>query len=156
MKPVSVTALMLIASLAGCTDNGIGRKCIEPVADLGLSPGNHTLLSSPALECPTRLCLIETTQDFVDRSVCTGQCLTDTDCQQATIGNASDGLCPSSFVCAVATVQGAFQCKKVCVCRDDLVCGLNSDASGNVITPAACPNPSPKPNCPITVQPHLP
>jgi hypothetical protein len=53
-----------------------------------------------------------------------------------------------SLVCAVAKIEGAFECKLVCVCRDDLVCGVNGDADGGVITPAICPNAtSPKPAC---------
>jgi hypothetical protein len=142
--------LLLLTStfLAGCTDNGLGRKCIPMFGDAGVPPGSETFLSSPALECPTRLCLVETKAGMVDRAVCTAQCQTDADCQNGLIGNSSDQFCGSSFVCAVATIQGAFKCKTVCVCKDDLVCGVNGNGDGGAFTPAACGNPSPAPNCP--------
>jgi hypothetical protein len=140
-------ALLFLVSVAGCTDNGIGRKCIAFVGDAGIPSNAQTLLSSPALECPTRLCLIQTSQGMIDRATCTAQCMTNDDCSMAVAGSASDQLCPSGFVCAVATVTGAFKCKKLCICHDDLVCGVNGDADGGVITPSSCPNPSPVPGC---------
>jgi hypothetical protein len=147
MKPAMASALLLLAWLPGCTDNGVGRKCIIPPQDGGVSITSPEL-SSPALECVSRLCLIEPpTGTNPPRSTCTIRCATDADCVQAVMGNSSDGFCGSNFVCAVATVQGAFKCKTVCVCRDDLVCGANGDADGGVITPAACGNPSPPPAC---------
>jgi hypothetical protein len=147
MKPVTASALVLVAWLTGCTDNRIGQKCIIPIPDAAITGAE---LSSPATECVTRLCLIEprTGKENPPRSTCTGQCATNADCPNEFPGLAIDGLCPSSFVCAVATVEGAFKCKPVCVCHDDLVCGVNSDADGGVITPAACPNAtSPAPKC---------
>jgi hypothetical protein len=73
------------------------------------------------------------------RSTCTQLCETNEDCENANTGLARDGLCPSQFVCAVAAIAGAFRCKKMCVCKDDLVCGTNGDADGGVITPPSCP-----------------
>jgi hypothetical protein len=94
------------------------------------------------------LCLVQTLPGGNPaRATCTAQCATDADCQSATTGNSSDGLCDTSFVCAVATVTGAFKCKTICVCKSDLVCGVNGDGHGGVITPSECPNPSPAPSC---------
>jgi hypothetical protein len=147
MRPALASSLLLLACLAGCTDRGIGRPCIFFAGDLGIPQGSATLLSSPALECPSRLCEIQIDNGMLARTTCTDQCTTDDDCSQATIGSGGDRLCGSKFVCAVAVVTGGFKCKKVCVCHDDLVCGVNSDADGGVITPVGCPNPSPSPPC---------
>jgi hypothetical protein len=135
-------AVVLFVGVTGCTDNGIGRKCINDNADAG--GGQGTLLSSPALECPSRLCLI---QSSTARATCTIPCATDDDCKDAVTGSASDGLCDTNFVCAVATVVGSFKCKSICICKGDLQCGFNSDAAGNPIIPLTCPNASPAPTC---------
>jgi hypothetical protein len=154
MKFVPTSVLLLLAWLAGCTDNGVGRKCILPPGDGGASNITSTEITAPALECPSRLCLIEPPQGpNPPRATCTAQCTTDADCGQAVMGTNGDGLCATNFVCAAATAQGAFKCLKVCICKTDLVCGLNSDESGNVITPPSCPNGSPAPHCPIVPGP---
>jgi hypothetical protein len=140
---------------AGCTPpppppmGDVGKPCIN---EFGPAPNGErqTILSSPALECDSRLCL---TQDFVgdvgDHSTCTEECTSDAECQADTVSTA---FCAAGFACAAVTDQGGFACQKFCICRSDLVCGLNSDAAGNVVTPFDCPNGSPKPSCPITVQ----
>jgi hypothetical protein len=135
--------------VAACTDNGVGRKCIidnNQFADAGVS----TLLSSPALECPTRLCLVEAphpgTTDPL-RATCTSTCQSDQDCMDAVAGNSSDGLCSTDFVCAVATTVGASKCRTFCVCNSDLVCGFNADQNGKAITPQACGG-TVQPTCP--------
>jgi hypothetical protein len=154
MRAVLVQALLgVMAVAAGCTDNGIGRKCLQPVDQNGMPVAiTGTAVSSPALECPTRLCLLYGQGTSIDRSVCTASCTVNDDCASATISAAgtSDGTCTTKFVCAVATVTGgdAIKCKKFCVCQDDLKCGFNKDENGAPITPPSCPNPSPTPNCP--------
>ncbi|MSP59382.1 MAG: hypothetical protein EXR72_03395 [Myxococcales bacterium] len=137
---------LLAAALAavGCTDNGVGRKCINP-SDAGIQ---GTAVASPALECPTRLCLLQgEIGGAITRSTCTAECQTDEDCQNAVSGSAKEQLCNGGFVCAVSAVAGSFKCKKFCVCKEDLRCGFNSDLDGGVITPSSCPNPSPTPSC---------
>src|SRR5579871_830019 len=147
MRAFAASALLMIGSLSGCTDNGVGRKCIAFLGDAGIPSNSATLLSSPALECTSRLCLVQTGAGQINRATCTAQCQTNDDCANATLGTGMDQLCASKFVCAVATVTGSFKCKTVCICQDDLVCGQNSDADGGVITPPSCPNPSSAPSC---------
>ncbi len=143
----AIAAAMLL--LAGCTDNGIGRKCISMFGDGGVPAGMSTVLESPALECPSRLCLVQTGSGMVTRATCTSNCVTDDDCKDAVTGNGtSDQLCGSNFICAVVTVTGPFKCQKFCMCKDDAQCGVNIDENGAAITPPSCPNPSPTPNCP--------
>jgi hypothetical protein len=135
--------MLFAVAATGCTDNGIGRKCISTIGDGGAGQG--TQLSSPALECPTRLCLI---QNATARATCTMPCTTDDDCKDAITGSASDGLCDTNFVCAIATVVGSFACKSICICKGDLTCGFNSDSMGNTTIPQPCPNATvPAPTC---------
>jgi hypothetical protein len=156
-------ALVLCALVAGvvavgffaCNPNSIGRPCVNPAG----SAVNGTQVSSPALECPSRLCLIQppgastgTTSgtDGGPRATCTATCGSDDDCSPETTA-----FCPAGFVCAVATDTGAgFCCRKICVCRADLIPSFNQDPQdGGVILPHACdPNtwrssPTP-PTCP--------
>ncbi len=143
-----VPALLGSLLAAGCSNNGIGQKCLDTAGDGGLS---GTAISSPALECPTRLCLLFGEGQQVTRQTCTAPCTTDDDCANATIGakGATDGTCGSRFRCAVAAITGgdAIKCKTFCICQDDLKCGFNADGNNNPITPAGCPNASPTPNC---------
>jgi hypothetical protein len=140
MRTANASALLLFV-LSGCNPNSIGRPCVNPLGDK--IDAGQVEVSSPALECPSRLCLIDDATGF-PRATCTAFCSTDADCSPETTA-----YCPSSYVCAVVTAQGhSFGCRKLCVCHDDLVCGFNSDADGGVITPPACPNPSPTPHCP--------
>ena len=149
MRAVVAQALLAVVVItAGCTDNGVGRKCINPSGDGGIL---GTAVSSPALECPSRLCLLQGTGGGTpNRATCTIKCATNDDCAGASISamGMNDGTCSSSFVCAVAAVAGAFKCQMMCICHEDLKCGYNSDADGGVITPSACPMSSPTPICP--------
>jgi hypothetical protein len=143
MKPRVVTLCALLgvvvgAFLSACNQNAIGRACVNP----GGQQVAGTQLSFPALECPSRLCLIEpvgaANGNIVDvdggvRATCTARCDHDSDCEAET-----NDLCGSGFVCAIATDVGDFCCQKLCMCRDDLQPGKNVDVDGNTITPLAC------------------
>ncbi len=148
---LSVALLVGGAFATACNPNSIGRLCVNPQK----TAPTGTSIVSPALECPSRLCLIAPTTDTAfaatGRTTCTAQCGSNSDCQAET-----KEACATGYACAVATQVGAFCCEKVCVCRDDLVAGFNkSDDTANytVITPPAClpstpdaPNPSTCPN----------
>jgi len=137
----SVRALLVGALLAfglastACNPNSIGRPCIN--ANQNAATG--TQIASPALECPSRLCLIQKTDDATgqggSRNTCTAGCESDDDC-----GAETKDYCQKGFRCAVATQVGRFCCKKFCVCDDDLVPGFNvtDDAARTIITPHAC------------------
>jgi hypothetical protein len=124
-----------------CNPNSIGRPCVNPQG----SDVRGTQVSSPALECPSRLCLISpangTSPGAVDgggssepRATCTADCQSDGDCAPET-----SQYCKSGFACAVATQVGDFCCRKLCICKDDLQDNINRDpVDGGVITPTAC------------------
>lgn len=133
LATITVAALGLTA----CEDLGIGRKCIIP-GDGGV---NGVALSSPALECPQRLCLAN---EDTRHAYCTASCETNEDCKDAVKASAGTGgaQCERDFVCAVATQTTGLCCKKVCICRDDLLVDFNVDQAGQVITPTSCRAPS--------------
>jgi hypothetical protein len=111
--------------LAGCSSSGlstgdggscapdlaaaIGQPCVNPI---GKPPAAE--LSSPALECPQRLCLLEPV-DGGARATCTAKCSADCDCAQAQMSE-----CAAGFVCAPVTAVGDFACQKLCVCASDV------------------------------------
>ncbi len=134
----------LIAAVVGvgifaCNPNSIGRPCVNPQNQAV----GGTQISSPALECPSRLCLIQppnassgTTGDTDggSRATCTAPCNSDGDCDPETTA-----FCKSGFACAVAAAAGPFCCRKICVCREDLIPKFNQDPQdGGTIIPFAC------------------
>ena len=122
------------------------RPCINPSGQ----PVTSTQVSSPALECPSRICLLQppngsssATQDGgTFRAMCTDLCQQDSDCDSETI------YCKAGSVCAVATDTGPFCCKKLCICKSDLVIGVNMDADGGTMIPFSCSMADPQPSCP--------
>jgi hypothetical protein len=141
----------LVATLVGvgmfaCNPNSIGRPCVNP----GGQAVTGVQLSSPALECPSRLCLLEpagassgnVTQGGdggAFRATCTATCQSDGDCSPETNAYCQDAAGkPLGFVCAVASSSGPFCCKKVCVCKGDLVPGFNQDVDGGAAVPFVC------------------
>jgi hypothetical protein len=76
-------------------------------------------------------------------AVCTAFCNTNDDCAGAVKTSASGDpamqQCAHDFVCAAATETGPLKCRKVCVCRDDLVQGHNlADDGVTVVCPQSC------------------
>ncbi len=68
----AVLAGLIGAVVVACNVNAIGRPCVNPVgADAGV-PG--TQISSPALECPSRLCLLQppTASSMIDGGLASG------------------------------------------------------------------------------------
>jgi hypothetical protein len=137
----SITGLALVA----CNPNSIGRPCINP----NRSAVTGVQLVSPALECPSRLCLetsntqgIATTPDGggaeTTRSVCTDFCESDGDCSAETTQ-----YCTAGFKCAVVNTiaNTPLVCRKVCVCKDDLTTTNSiqpADGGVEVVKPCAC------------------
>ena len=141
-------ALLLCALVAGvvgaalfaCNPNSIGRPCVNP----GGQPVLGTQISSPALECPSRLCLLQPPNESTGesgqgsdggtfRATCTATCEHNSDCDAET-----KAYCKEGFACAVATTAGPFCCKKLCICKTDLIQGVNVDADGGIEVPFAC------------------
>jgi len=151
MRALLLCALMGVVvggALFACNPNSIGRPCVNPGGQAVVG----TQISSPALECPSRLCLIEPPNAATGnvsgsdggafRATCTATCDNSGDCEAETKAS-----CPSGFVCAVATQEGNYCCRKICICRTDLVEGTNVNPDGGVITPFSC---DPKQNTNIT------
>jgi hypothetical protein len=130
---------MLLANLIGCGGGG------SPVVDAGVeddaeAPGDadlvgrqcylggdlddsQTVIASPALECPSRVCLqvaLEIPPEALPEGsvyapLCTAECEVDADCQ-----GAPESPCQTGFTCAIPVVVGPFCCKRMCVCKDYL------------------------------------
>ena len=141
-------SLFLCALLGGvvgvgflaCNPNSIGRPCVNPQG----SDVRGTQISSPALECPSRLCLIQPISSSggavadggtaIPRATCTATCDSNSDCDSPE----NTSQC-KHFVCAVAATAGPFCCRKMCICKDDLQPSVNEDpVDGGVILPHVC------------------
>jgi|GEM_PF-5133774 len=105
-----------------------GTPVGQPCSDLDGSVLG-TLINPGADECPSLLCLIQPSG-----SACTAWCDSDGDC--VTTGKVA---CKSGFACAVPMTVGSFACKKACLCRDDLIDGVNRDSlSRQPMMPVVC------------------
>lgn len=139
---VSAFAFALFLA-AGCNPNSIGRPCTAPQ-----NMPSGVQIASPALECPSRLCLIEASTTGLGgtsdggsataRATCTAGCSNNGDCEAET-----KEYCASGFMCAVATDVGNFCCRKLCICADDLAEGFNKTTNPTtgkvqIITPTSC------------------
>ena len=127
----------------GCEDKHIGRPC-EVNADAGstgASGGPVSIISSPVLACPSRICLLP--GDVLGAAArgtgatCTANCNSDSDCSDAeTASNKNDTTdphCKGHFYCRVATTAGPFACQKFCVCNDFI-----AEEQGGAPVPASC------------------
>ena len=125
--------VMLFGMGGGCTDNHVGRPCEVGTMPLGGSSGQIAVLSSPALECPSRICLLPGAEKDPHSGAqtaagvsgtgptCTAECEENADCEdgeKANAGDPADKRCRGGFVCGYPTAVGAFACKKLCVCTD--------------------------------------
>lgn len=147
-------SVAIVGASGGCADKHVGRPCQlgTSAPDAGNTGGNETTLSSPALECPSRICLLpgDTAGGSAPNSVipgvgtnaggtgpvCTYGCSSDDDCSDGEIGDKSDPAdhrCKSNFVCTWATTVGPFCCEKLCVCHDFLIV-----PAGGFPEPEAC------------------
>ena len=126
LAPIAV-ALLLIG-VGGCEDKHIGRPC-----SLGIpADGGDTTITSPALQCPSRICILpqadhdprsaKQIDDHRDgtTSLCTASCSGDGDCagEGADKNDSTDQRCRGGFTCMWPTTVGPFCCQKMCVCRD--------------------------------------
>ncbi len=131
--------VLVLGSVAGCEDKHIGRPC-EVNADAGSISGGHVaIISSPALQCPSRICLLPADQNVAAANqvgaFCTATCSTDDDCSDGETGTRGDstGRCTTGFFCGVPTTTGPFCCQRYCICRD-----FQAEPAGGVQTPEAC------------------
>jgi hypothetical protein len=122
---ISLAAFRLVVATAALTtvgcppDNHVGRPCEVGTMPLGGASGQIVTVSSPALECPSRMCLLAGANAVPQGTgaLCTAGCESDAD-----------------FACMWPTSVGAFACQKLCVCRDFV-----GEPAGGFTKPAACP-----------------
>src|SRR5262247_3951039 len=112
----ALAALALLAFAVGgaCEDHHIGRLCDPGVPSNGGMSGGGTVatISSPALECPSRICLLpagDTGNPTGTGALCTAGCENNDDCEGET-GSAGEtkGQCESGFVCMWPVNAGPF------------------------------------------------
>jgi hypothetical protein len=126
-------AVVLFGLGGACEDKHVGRVCELGTVPLGGSSGQVAAISSPALECPSRICLLPGSEKDprspaqIAASVpgtgplCTAECEENADCEDGEKGNAdnpADRRCRGGFVCGYPTTVGAFACRKLCTCAD--------------------------------------
>lgn len=123
----SLLGVLTLATLAlgnvGCEDKAIGRPC-----DLSTDGGpSQAAYKSPAIECPSHLCIRPARAAGAagaddTQALCTAPCSQDSDCTGQTRDkkNSSDKRCSSGFVCMIPFEQGPQCCERLCVCKDFL------------------------------------
>ena len=128
---------LAVLTLGGpCEDKHVGRIC-----ELGTPPGDMgvAIISSPALECPSRICLLpasDTGNPGNTGPLCTATCESNDDCSDGETGpkgNPDDHHCENGFVCMWPTTVGDFACQRLCVCRDFV-----SEPPGGFRKPPVC------------------
>ena len=104
--------ILLIAGslLAGCRQPAaIGNPCA-----VGSPQGDQEVtISTPALECESRICL----QVGGGGPLCTAACSSDDDC--INLAPAARARCRQGFTCRAASPFGEHPCQRLCLCRDD-------------------------------------
>lgn len=110
--------------------------------------GQIATASSPALECPSHICLLpgadkdvrspaQRTAGFSGTGpLCTARCESSEDCadgEQANAADPADRRCRGGFACMWPMTVGNFACQKLCVCTDFV-----TPPQGGFTKPAAC------------------
>jgi hypothetical protein len=109
----------------------VGRPCELGTTPIGGASGQIATASSPALECPSHICLLPG-GDKDPRSpaqkeagvsgtgpLCTAGCTSNEDCADGERSTGpADHRCRGGFVCMWPMTVGAFACQKLCVCTD--------------------------------------
>ncbi len=150
---LGLLVVALVLGSVACENKHIGRPCGFSVdSDAGTTTGTTATLDV-ALECPSRICILPA-QEAAPKSppttsLCTADCSSDDDCSDAerrNTGDTSDQRCVGGFVCKVAETVGDFCCRRLCICTDFLVRGLNQ--SYDTTLPDVCqPTPANKAIC---------
>ena len=124
---------LIVAVLAGIgcgPTNHVGRPCEVGTTPPASSSGQVVTLASPALECPSRICLLPSgTGTPATGALCTAGCDSDADCEDG-----DTTRCKKGFACMWPTTVGAFACQKMCACRDFV-----GEPMGSFQKPASCP-----------------
>jgi hypothetical protein len=130
---LAALGLLLFGFGGACQDLHVGRPCELGTVPLGGTSGQIATVSSPALECPSRICLLPGAEKDPRSAaqmaanvagtgpLCTADCQENGDCSDGEKGNANnaeDKRCRGGFVCGYPTTVGAFACKRLCICTD--------------------------------------
>ena len=141
-------ALVMFAMGGACEDKHVGRPCELGTMPMGGTSGQIATVSSPALECPSHICLLPGAEKDPRSAaqiaamvsgtgpLCTASCESSEDCEdgeQANADNAADKRCRNGFACTWPTTVGNFACQRMCVCRD-----FFSEPPGGVKKPTVC------------------
>jgi hypothetical protein len=128
-------------AMSACEDKHIGRTCELGTGSMGgMNGGSVATISSPALECPSRICILppgDTANIENTGPLCTASCESNDDCSDGETGPKGDGNdrhCENGFVCMWPTTVGDFACQRMCVCRDFVV-----EPRGGFQKPTVCP-----------------
>jgi len=138
-----VLALAVLGLGGACEDKHIGRSCELGTMAMGGSSGSVATISSPALECPSRICILpasDTGNTANTGPLCTAGCESNDDCSDGETGpkgDLNDHHCEAGFVCMWPTTVGPFCCERMCVCRDFV-----SEPMGGFKKPTVCNAPS--------------
>jgi hypothetical protein len=134
-------ALAALSLGGGCEDKHVGRICeLGTSATGGSSGASVATISSPALECPSRICILPAGDNGNAANtgpLCTAGCESNDDCADGETGpkgNTTDQHCENGFVCMWPTTVGDFACQRLCVCRDFV-----SEPQGGFKKPINCP-----------------
>ena len=133
-------ALAMFGLGGACEDKHIGRTCELGTMPMGGTSGSVATVSSPALECPSRICLLpgaETGNTQNTGPLCTATCESNEDCEDGETGpknDSNDRHCENGFVCMWPTTVGNFACERFCVCRDFV-----AEPAGGFRKPTVCP-----------------
>ena len=108
---------------AACEDKHVGRLC-DPGVPVDGGGATIATVSSPALECPSRICILpagDTGNPEGTGALCTATCESNDDCSDGEKGPASnpdDKHCVTGFACMWPVMVGPFCGQRLCVCRD--------------------------------------
>jgi hypothetical protein len=122
LRAASLAFVLSALSIACGPAQHVGRPCeigTPPVG--GGSSGQIATVSSPALECPSRLCLLAGQNAAGTGALCTAECESSQDCEEgetADPNDPADRRCHGGFTCMWPTTVGGFACRKMCVCTD--------------------------------------
>ena len=140
--PILAAVLSFAALSTGCDSNPVGNKCLLGLSDAGVDGGAliEAQVTSPALNCVSRLCLsipVETGVSLPGEpldegtGLCTGECSKDSDCDRVSVSP-----CQTGFVCDIPMSVGPFCCKRMCMCKDF----INVPDAGRPIPPGCDPD----------------
>ena len=137
ISSVAALALALLGLDIACTaEQHVGRPCEIGTVPVGGTSGQISMVASPALECPSRLCLLGAPATAGTGPLCTAECESNQDCEENETADATDPAdkrCHGGFVCTWPTTVGSFACRKLCVCTDFV-----NTPTGGFTKPAAC------------------